>query len=142
MNLEFHSSQAELEGMTMDIKKFIGDLTVRYRKFTEQTPSSSLASPGAVGDVNAAHEGGRKARYEAGHAEGYRAGQEAGHEAGHAEGYEAGRKFGHEAGHAEGYEAGREAGHEAGYERGYEEGYRIGLEAKAPSQSEPPPPEP
>ena len=129
MNLEFHVSQTELEGMIMDIKKFIADLTARYRKLTEQTPSSSLPSPGAVGDVNAAHEAGRKAGYEAGHAEGYRAGREAGHEAGHAEGYEAGRKFGHEAGHAEGYEAGREAGYEAGYAKGYKAGREAGHEA-------------
>jgi flagellar biosynthesis/type III secretory pathway protein FliH len=106
----------------MDIKKFIADLTARYRKLMEQTPRTSLA--GAVADVNAAHEAGRKVGYETGHAEGY----------------EAGRKLGHEAGHAEGYEAGREAGHEAGYDKGYEEGYRIGLEAKTPPQSEPPPP--
>jgi flagellar assembly protein FliH len=78
----------------MDIKKFIADLTARYRKLMEQTPRTSLA--GAVADVNAAHEAGRKVGYETGHAEGYGAGREAGHEAGHAEGYEAGREAGHE----------------------------------------------
>jgi flagellar biosynthesis/type III secretory pathway protein FliH len=77
----------------MDIKKFIADLTARYRKLMEQSPRTSLA--GAVADVNAAHEAGRKVGYETGHAEGYGAGREAGHEAGHAEGYEAGRKVGH-----------------------------------------------
>jgi hypothetical protein len=140
LNLEFHGSRTELESTTMDIKKFIADLTARYRQLMEQTPSTSLG--GAVADINAAHEAGLKAGYEAGHAEGYGAGREAGHEAGHAEGYVAGQKVGHEAGHAEGYEAGREAGHEAGYEKGYSEGYRIGLEAKTPPQSEPLPPEP
>ena len=81
----------------MDIKKVIADLTAKYRKLTDQAPSSSLASSGSVADVNAAHEAGRKAGYEAGHAEGYRAGQEAGHEAGYEKGYGEGYRIGLEA---------------------------------------------
>jgi hypothetical protein len=81
LNLEFHGFRTELEGITMDIKKFVADVAARYRRPTEPTP------PRAVVDVDAAHEAGRKAGYEAGHAEGYGAGREAGHDAGHAEGY-------------------------------------------------------
>lgn len=95
LNLEFHSWRTELEGTTMDIKKFIADLTAWYRKLMEQTPSTSLA--GADADVNAAHEARRKAGHEAGHAEGYEAGREAGHEAGYEKGYNEGYQIGLEA---------------------------------------------
>jgi flagellar biosynthesis/type III secretory pathway protein FliH len=145
MYLEFHWL-TDLEGMTMGIKNLIADLIARYRNLAEETPGSSLSSPDAVAEVNAAHEAGRKAGYEVGHNEGYKAGRDAGHEAGHAEGYEAGQEAGHETGYAKGYEAGREAGHEPGYERGYDERYRKGLEARtpprsdSPPQTEPPPP--
>jgi len=96
----------------MDFKKFITDLAARYRTPTEPT------ARGAVVDVDAVHEVGRKA----------------GHEAGHAEGYEAGRKAG--------YEAGRIDWYEAGYNKGYDEGFQMGLEAKTPPEPEPPPAKP
>jgi len=115
LNLEFHGSRTELEGITMDFKKFIADLAARYRKPTEPTP------PGAVADVDAAHEDGRRAGYEVGRAEGYEFGRNEGYETGHAEGYDVGRQAGYEGGHAEGYEA--------GYKKGYDEGFQIGLEA-------------
>ena len=129
LNLEFHGSRTELEGIAMDFKKFIADLTAGYRKLTGQTSSSSLASPGTVEEVDAAtaaHEARLQVGYEAGHAEGY------------------------EDGYAHGYEAGREAGHELGYKKGYDEGFQMGLEARTPpeppppppSRSEPPPPKP
>jgi hypothetical protein len=118
LNREFHGSRIELEGIAMDFKKFIADLTGGYRKLTGQTSSSSHMSPGTVEDVDAAtaaHEARLQAGYEAGHAEGY------------------------EDGYAHGYEAGREAEHELGYKKGYDEGFQIGLEAQTPP--EPPPPE-
>jgi hypothetical protein len=113
LNLEFHGSRTELEGITVDFKKFIADLAARYRKLTEPIPSSSLARPGPVADVDAVREAGRQA----------------GQEVGRAEGYEVGRKAGYEVGHAEGYEV--------GYKKGYDEGFQIGLEAETPP--EPPP---
>jgi hypothetical protein len=120
LNMEFHGSRTELEGITMDFKKFIADLAARYRKLTGQTSSSSLAPPGTVEDVDAAtaaHEARLQAGYEAGHAEGY------------------------EDGYAHGYEAGREAEHELGHKKGYDEGFQMGLEAQTPPEP-PPPPEP
>ena len=96
LNREFHGSRIELEGIAMDFKKFIADLTGGYRKLMGQTSSSSLASPGTVEDVDAAtaaHEARLQAGYEVGHAEGY------------------------EDGYTHGYEAGREAEHELGYKR-------------------------
>ena len=110
LNLEFHGSRTELEGITMDFKKFITDLAARYRTPTEPTAQR------AVVDVDAVHEVGRKA----------------GHEAGHAEGYEAGRKAG--------YEDGRTDWYQVGYNKGYDEGFQMGLEAKTPPEPEPPPP--
>lgn len=86
---EFHGPRTELEDITMDIKKFITDLAAGYRKLTEQTPSSSLAPPRAVADVDAAHEAGRKAGYEVGHAEGYEAGYKMGYDEGFQIGLEA-----------------------------------------------------
>jgi len=47
--------------MTMDVKKFFADLVAMYRKPTEPP------SPASVVDVDAAHEAGRKAGYEAGY---------------------------------------------------------------------------
>jgi hypothetical protein len=91
LNLEFHGFRTELEGITMDIKKFVADLAARYRRPTEPTP------PEAVVDVDAAHEAGRKAGYEAGHAEGYEVGREAGNEAGYEKGYDEGYRMGLEA---------------------------------------------
>ena len=52
--LRFHGSRTELEGITMDFKTFIDDLSAGYRKLTGQTSSSSFASPGTVADVDAA----------------------------------------------------------------------------------------
>ena len=57
--------RTELEGMTMDVKKFFADLVAMYRKPTEPP------SPASVVDVDAAHEAGRKAGYEAGYKKGY-----------------------------------------------------------------------
>jgi hypothetical protein len=54
----------------MDFKKLIADLATRYRKLTEPISSSSLAPPGQVVDVDAAHEAGRKGGYEAGYKKG------------------------------------------------------------------------
>src|ERR1700730_1487680 len=51
LNLEFHGSRIELEGVNMDFKKLIADLVARYRKRTEPISSSSLAPPGEVVDV-------------------------------------------------------------------------------------------
>jgi hemoglobin len=55
----------------MDFKKQIADLAARFRKLTEPISSSSLAPPGQVVDVDAAHEAGRKAGYEVGYKKGY-----------------------------------------------------------------------
>ncbi len=109
----------------MDFKKFIADLAAMYRKPTEPTPAR------AVVDVDAVHEAGRRAVYEAGHAEAYEAGRKAGYENGHAEGYEVGRQAG--------YESSRTEGYEVGYNKGYDAGFQIGLEAKAPELPEPQP---
>ena len=128
LNMEFHGSRIELEGITMDFKKFIADLAARYRKLTEPTPT------GPVVDVDAAYEAGRKAGYEAGNAEGYEAGRKAGYEDGHAEGYDVGRQAVYEGSRAEGYEA--------GYKKGYDEGFQIGLEANTPPEAPEPQPEP
>ena len=120
LNREFHGSRIELEGIAMDFKKFIADLTAGYRKLAGQTSGSSLASPGSVEEIDAAtaaHEARLQVGYEAGHAEGY------------------------EDGYAHGYEAGREAGDELGYKKGYDEGFQMGLEAQTPPEP-PPPPEP
>ena len=51
----------------MDFKKLIADLPAWFRKLTEPISSSSLAPPGQVVDVDAAHEAGRKAGYETGY---------------------------------------------------------------------------
>ena len=65
----------------MDFKKLIADLAARYRKLTEPISSSSLAPPGQVVDVDAAHEAGRKAGDEAGYKKGYDEGLQVGLEA-------------------------------------------------------------
>ena len=65
----------------MDFKKLIADLATRYRKLTEPISSSSLAPPGQVVDVDAAHEAGRKAGDEAGYKKGYDEGLQVGLEA-------------------------------------------------------------
>jgi hemoglobin len=65
----------------MDFKKLIADLAARYRKLTEPISSSSLAPPGQVVDVDAAHEAARKAGYEAGYKKGYDEGLQVGLEA-------------------------------------------------------------
>ena len=46
----------------------------------------------------------------------------------------------HEVGRKAGHEAGRTDWYEAGYNKGYDEGFQMGLEAKTPSEPEPPPP--
>jgi hypothetical protein len=66
----------ELEGITMDFKKFVADLAARYRKPTEPTP------PWEDVDVHVAYKAGRKAGYEAGHAEGYDDGYKKGYNEG------------------------------------------------------------
>jgi hemoglobin len=78
MNLEFHGSRFESEGVTMDFKNLIADLAAKYRRLTEPSSSSSLATPGQVVDVDAAHEAGRKAGYEAGYKKGYDEGHQVG----------------------------------------------------------------
>jgi flagellar biosynthesis/type III secretory pathway protein FliH len=60
--------RTELEGITMDVKKFFADLAAMYRKPSEPTPQ------GAAAGIDAAHEVRLQAGYEAGHAEGYEAG--------------------------------------------------------------------
>jgi hypothetical protein len=55
----------------MDFKNLIADLSAKYRRLTEPSSSSSLATPGQVVDVDAAHEAGRKAGYEAGYKKGH-----------------------------------------------------------------------
>jgi hemoglobin len=78
LNLEFHGSQFESEGVTMDFKKLIADLAARYRRLTKPISGSSLAPPGQVVDVDAAHEAGRKVGYEAGYKKGYDEGHQVG----------------------------------------------------------------
>jgi hypothetical protein len=78
LNLEFHGSQFESEGVTMDFKKLIADLAARYRSLTKPISGSSLAPPGQVVDVDAAHEAGRKVGYEAGYKKGYDEGHQVG----------------------------------------------------------------
>ncbi len=69
LNREFHGSRIELqEGIIMDFKKFITDLAAIYRMPTARTPV------GPIVDVDAVHEVGRKAGYEAGRTDWYEAG--------------------------------------------------------------------
>jgi hypothetical protein len=122
----------------MDFKKFFADLIATYRKPTEPPP------PAPVVDVGAAHEAGRNAGYEAGHAEEDEASRNAGNEDVLAERYEVGRQTENEGSNAEGYEA--------GHKKDSDEGVQIDLEAKPspepsappehPSQPEPPAEEP
>ena len=72
----------------MDFKKFVADLTARYRKPTEPTPAV---------DFDAVHEAGRRSGYEAGHAEGYEAGRNDWYDAGYNKGYDEGFQKGLEA---------------------------------------------
>ncbi len=127
---------AELEGITMDFKKFVADLAARFRNLNEPTPSSSLAPPVPCADIDGAYAA----------SVAHELGRRAGHEVGRAEGYELGRDVGYEVGRQAGYESSHAEGYEAGYKKGYDEGFQIGLEAKTPPepppQSEPPPPEP
>jgi hypothetical protein len=101
--------RTELEGITMDVKKFFADLIAMYRKPTEPPP------PAPVVDVDAAPEAGRNAGYEDDHAEGYEVGRQTENEGSNAEGYEAGHK------------------------KDSDEGGQIDLEAKTPPEPSPPP---
>jgi hypothetical protein len=66
---EFYGMRTELrEGIIMDFKKFITDLAAIYRMPTARTPV------GPIVDVDAVHEIGRKAGYEAGRTDWYEAG--------------------------------------------------------------------
>jgi hypothetical protein len=115
---------AELEGITMDFKKFVADLAARFRKLNEPTPSSSLAPPVPGADIDGAYAA----------SVAHELGRRAGHEVGRAEGYELGRDVGYEAGRAEGYEVGRQAGYESSHAEGYEAGYKKGLRRRLPNR--------
>ena len=97
----------------MDVKKFFADLIAMYRKPTAHSPAPAAEPtpppPAPVVDVDAAHEAGRNAGYEADRAEEDEASRNAGHEDDHAEGHED-RQTENEGSHEERYETGRQKG--------------------------------
>ncbi|WGJ15419.1 hypothetical protein QEV83_03815 [Methylocapsa sp. D3K7] len=108
----------------MDVKKFFADLIATFRKPADPPPSAPVV------DVDAAHEAGRNAGYEADRSDEDEASGTAGHEDDHAERHEVGRQTENAGSHEERYETDRQ--------KDSDEGAQIGLEANTPP--EPPPP--
>ncbi len=107
----------------MDVKKFFADLIATFRKPADPPPSAPVV------DVDAAHEAGRNAGYEADRADEDEASGNAGHEDDHAAGHED-RQTENEGSHEERCET--------GCQKDSDEGAQIGLEATTPPEPSPP----